>query len=47
MPSPKHVQEYEKGWQRENGDGEGASSSAARRGIGESHFVFLGVLLTR
>jgi hypothetical protein len=43
MPSPNHVQEYDKGWQYENG-GEGTSasaSSAGRKGIGKAHFILL------
>jgi len=37
MPSPNHVQEYDKGWQYENG-GEGTSVSAGgRKGIGKAH----------
>jgi hypothetical protein len=41
MPSPNHVQEYDKGWQYENG-GEGTSASAERRrGIGETYSIRL------
>ena len=41
MPSPNHVQEYDKGWQYEYG-GEGTSASAeGRRGIGKAHFLLL------
>jgi len=41
MPSLNHVQEYDKGWQYDNG-GEGTSASAERRrGVGKAHFIRL------
>jgi len=41
MPSPNHVQEYDKGWQYDNG-GEGTLASAeGRRGIGKAHLLLL------